>query len=141
MAAFVLTDGLVIVNGVTLSDHAFNITVEDTRTEVDITAFGATSKAITKGLGDASITIQFYQDFAAGKTHATLQPLIGSTTGVTVEVRATSAARSATNPAALLTALLTTYNMLQGGVTDTQGNNTTAVFKNSSQSGMTYPTS
>lgn len=140
MAIFVLTDGLVIVNGVTLSDHAFNITVEDNRTEVDITAFGATSKAITKGLGDASITIAFYQDFAAGKTHATLQPLIGSTTPVTVEVRPTSAARSATNPAAVISALLTTYNMLSGGVTDTQGNNTTAKFVNASQTGMTYPT-
>jgi hypothetical protein len=31
---------------------------------VDITAFGATSKAVTKGLGDAKITVQFFQDFA-----------------------------------------------------------------------------
>jgi hypothetical protein len=42
---------------------------------------------VTKGLGDATIEIEMFQDFAAGKTHATLQPLIGSTTGVTIEVR------------------------------------------------------
>src|SRR5882672_11045569 len=100
MAIFTLTDCFVQINGVTLSDHADSVTVTDTRDTVDITAFGATSKAVTKGLGDASIDIEMYQDFAAGKTHATLQPLIASTTGVTIEVRPTSGARSATNPAA-----------------------------------------
>ena len=138
MAIFAMTDGLVIVNGVTLSDHANEITVEDTRDEVDITAFGATSKAITKGLGDAKITVKFFQDFAAAKTHATLQPLISSTTGVAVEVRATSSARSATNPAALMTGLLMSYSMLDGAIGD--ASEITAEFVNSSQSGMTYPT-
>ena len=103
MAIFTLTDATIIVNSVTLSDHANSVTVEDTRDPVDITAFGATSKTMTKGLGDAKITIQFFQDFASAKVHATLQPLIGSTTGVAIEVRATSAGRSATNPAALMT--------------------------------------
>ena len=138
MAIFTLVDAHVIVNGVTLSDHANSVTVEDTRDEVDITAFGATSKAITKGLGDARITITFFQDFAGGKTHATLQPLIGSSTGVAIEVRATSAARSATNPAALMTGLLMTYNMLDGGVGE--ASEIEAEFVNSAQAGLTYPT-
>jgi len=138
MAIFAMTDGLVIVNGVTLSDHANEITVEDTRDEVDITAFGATSKAITKGLGDAKITVKFFQDFAAAKVHATLQPLISSSTGIAVEVRATSSARSATNPAALMTGLLMSYSMLDGAIGD--ASEITAEFVNSSQSGMTYPT-
>jgi len=138
MAIFTLTDAMIIVNGVTLSDHANSVTVTDTRDTVDITAFGATSKAITKGLGDAKIDVTFFQDFAGGKTHATLQPLIGSTTGVTIEVRPTSAIRSATNPAALMTGLLMNYNMVDGGV----GNASTikATFQNNSQTGMTYPT-
>lgn len=139
MAIFTLTDATVIINGVTLSDHADSVTVTDTRDSVDITAFGATSKAVTKGLGDATIDIEMYQDFAAGKTHATLQPLIGSTTGVTIEVRATSAARSATNPAALMTGLLMNYNMLAGGIG--QASKITATFQNSAQAGLTYPTS
>lgn len=139
MAIFAMTDALVIVNGVTLSDHANEVTVEDTRDTVDITAFGATSKAITKGLGDANIKVKFFQDFAAGKTHATLQPLIASSTGVTIEVRPTSAARSATNPAALMTGLLMNYNMLDGGVGD--ASEITATFMNSAQAGITYPTS
>lgn len=139
MAVFTLTDAFVSVNGVTLSDHANQVTVEDMRDQVDFTAFGATSKVYGKGLGDAKITIQFFQDFAASKVHATLQPLIGSTTPINVEVRATSAARSATNPAALMSALMFTYGMLQGSIGEASV--MTAEFQNGSQAGMTYPTS
>lgn len=139
MAIFTLTDATVIVNGVTLSDHANNVTVEDTRDAVDITAFGATSKATTKGLGDANITVNFFQDFAAGKVHATLQPLIASTTPITVEIRATSAARSATNPAALMSGLLMNYNMISGGIGE--ASQISAQFVNGASAGMTYPTS
>ena len=138
MAIFTLTDALVIVNGVTLSDHGNSVTVNDEREQVDVTAFGATSKAYQKGLGDASIVVTFFQDFAASKVHATLQPLISSSTPVNVEVRATSAARSSTNPAALLSALLFNYNMLDGSVGE--ASTTEATFVNASQTGMTYPT-
>jgi len=139
MAIFTLTDAYIAVNSVVLSDHANKVTIEDNRDAVDITAFGATSKAVTKGLGDAKITVTFFQDFASGKVHATLQPLVGSTTPVTIEVRATSSARSATNPAAVMSGLLMTYNMLDGGVGEASTIN--AEFQNGSQTGMTYPTS
>jgi hypothetical protein len=54
-------------------------------------------------------------------------------------VRATSAARSVTNPAALMTGLLTNYSMLDGSIGEPSMIN--ATFKNASQAGMTYPTS
>jgi hypothetical protein len=138
MAIFTLVDCFVSINGVTLSDHADSVTVTDTRDVVDITAFGATSKVVTKGLGDASISIEMFQDFAAGKTHATLQPLIGSSTPVTIEVRPTSGARSATNPAAVMSALLFNYSFLAGGIGE--ASKITAEFSNASQAGVTYPT-
>lgn len=138
MAIFTLVDAFISVNSVTLSDHGNKVTIEDNRDSVDITAFGATSKSVTKGLGDAKITITFFQDFAAGKTHATLQPLIASTTPVPVEIRATSGARSVTNPAALMQGLLMTYNMLDGSVGE--ATQISAEFNNGAQAGMTYPT-
>jgi hypothetical protein len=138
MAINVLTDAMVIINGVTLSDHANSVQVNDSRDPVDITAFGATNKAVTKGLGDASITVDFFQDFAAGKTHATLQPLIGSSTGIVIEVRPTSGGRSATNPAWVMTGLLMNYNMLAGGVGE--ASTISAEFVNSSQTGVQYLT-
>ena len=92
MAIQVLTDAYVVVNGVTLSDHANQVTVEDTRDSVDVTAFGASNKAYAKGLGDAKITVNFLQDFAASKVHATLQPLIGSSSITPPRIGATGGA-------------------------------------------------
>jgi hypothetical protein len=139
MALFTLTDAYISINGVTLSDHAKSVTVNDNREVKDFTAFGATSKVVGKGLGDATITVEFFQDFAAAKTHATLQPLIASTTPFTVEVRPTSAARSATNPAAVMSALLFDYTFVDGSVGDES--TMTATFQNASAAGVTYPTS
>jgi hypothetical protein len=138
MAITPLTDAFVAVNGVTLSDHANQVTTNDNRNPVDITAFGATNIAVTKGLGDASVSITFFQDFAASKTHATLQPLIASSTPVTVEVRNTSGARSATNPAFLMSGLLMNYQMIDGSVGE--ASTITAELVNGSQTGVTYPT-
>lgn len=139
MAIFTLVDVYISINSVVLSDHGNKVTVTDTRTSVDITAFGATNKAVTKGLGDATIAIDFFQDFAAAKIHATLQPLIGSTTPVPIEIRPTSGARSATNPAALMQGLLMSYNMLDGSIG--AASSMSVSFENGSQAGMTYPTS
>ena len=47
MAISVLTDAMVIVNGVTLSDHANQVTIEDTRDTVDITNAGGSSDTVT----------------------------------------------------------------------------------------------
>lgn len=138
MSIFVLTDAFISINGVTLSDHARSVTVEDMRDQVDITAFGATNKTYGKGLGDGKFTVEFYQDFAAAKTHATLQPLISSTTPFTVEVRGTSGARSATNPGIVMTALLFNYNPLSGSIGD--ASTFSAEFQNAAQGGITYPT-
>lgn len=134
------TTGFALVNGVDLSDHVRSITTEDSKSAVDVTAMGATNTQTSKGLGDAKISIEFFQDFTAGKVHATLQPLIQSTTPVAVEVRQSTAARSATNPAHLLTgAFLMTYGGLDGGVNDALV--IKAEFVNApGGTGMTYPT-
>ena len=138
MAITVLTNAQVLINAVDLSDHVSKVTLEDNRDPVDITAMGAVNKAVTKGLGDGKATIDFFADFAAGKVHATLQPLIGSSTGVAIEVRPVLAGRSTTNPAFLMTGLLMNYNMLDGSVGE--ASKISAEFVNASQSGITYPT-
>jgi hypothetical protein len=138
MAIGASTNAQVFINAVDVSDHVKKVTVEDSRDSVDITAMGATSKAVTKGLGDAKITIDLYQDFAASKTHATLQPLIGSSTPVNVEVRPVNGGRSATNPAALMSGLLMSYTFLDASVGD--ASEISAEFVNGAQAGMTYPT-
>jgi hypothetical protein len=138
VAITVLTNAQVFINGVDLSDHVSKVTLTDNRTPVDVTAFGAVNLAVTKGLGDAKVALDMFQDFAAAKVHATLQPLIGSSTGIVIEVRPVNGARSVTNPAFLMTGLLMNYPMLDGKVGD--ASSVTYEFQNSSQSGVTYPT-
>lgn len=140
MATFALNDATVIVNGVTLSDHANSVTATDNRAQLDATTFGAGANIYRKGLGDATIEVNFFNDFAGGSVYATLQPLIGSSSTIAVEVRATSAARSATNPGILLSqAMLFTFQPLSGSMGQMVG--LTATFQNAGSAGMTYPTS
>ena len=136
MAVFVALDCSISINGVDLSDHARKATLVDQREKLDITAFGATSKVYTKGLGDATATIEFYQDFAAGEVHATLQPLIASSTPVTLIAKPTSAAISATNPGWTISAMLFDYNMLDASVGQPATMN--VEFANASQAGVVY---
>jgi len=141
MAISVFTNAMVLVNAVDLSDHASKVTCKDDRASVDVTAMGSSYIQETKGLGTAEIDIDFFQDFATSKVHQTLQPLIGSTTPIAVEIRPVNAARSATNPAFLLSgALLFTYSGLDSKVGDATA--ISATFKNApGGTGMTYPTS
>jgi hypothetical protein len=141
MASFTLTNCMVLIGGTDLSDRVRSVTISDDRDKVENTTMGATANSYAKGLGDASIKIGFVQDLATGKVHATLQPLIGSTTTTTVEVRAVNAARSATNPAFLLSnALMFNYTPLDGSIGDLS--EMEVEFSNASGSGgMSYPTS
>ena len=140
MAITTYTNFYVLINAVDLSDHVSKVVVNDVRAQVDITAMGALFTTLTKGLGDGKISVDFFQDYAAAKVQATLQPLIGSTTPFAVELRPVNAARSATNPAVLMAnALLLDYNSVNAKVGDAI--NFTADFINAGGAGITYPTS
>ena len=130
MAKHVLTNAEVLVNAVDLSDHVSSITIETSRPEVDVTAMGATNQEFIPGLGDATVTINFFQDFAAAKTHATLQPLSSTSTPFK------AGAISATNPQIQMSALLYTYNPLAATVGE--ANQFEATFRNASQTGVVY---
>ena len=141
MAIIVFTNALVLVNSVDLSNHCSKVTTTDLRAEIDVSAMGSGYVQVTKGLGNAEIVLEFLQDFASSSVHQTLQPLVGSTTPIAVEVRPVNAARSATNPAILLASgLMFTYAGLDSQVGDAA--KISATFKNApGGTGMTYPTS
>ena len=96
MAVLVLTDADITVNGVVLSDRANSVTLNYEIDSVETTAFGSVGHKFTGGLQNNSCDIEFMQDFAAAEVEATIYPLVGTTT--TVTVRGTSGATSATNP-------------------------------------------
>jgi hypothetical protein len=139
VAVLVITNGFALVNAVDLSNHVEKITVVDSADKLEITAMGATNKSYAKGLGDASITLDFFQDYAAASVYATLQPLKASTTPINVEVRPVNAARSTTNPAFVLAnALMYTWQPLDAAVNTVV--KMSVVFENATNTGLTYLT-
>ena len=96
MAVLVLTDADITVNGVVLSDKANSVTLNYEIDSVEVTSFGSVGHKFTGGLQNNSCDIEFMQDFAAAEVEATIFPLVGTTT--TVTVRGSSTATSATNP-------------------------------------------
>ena len=95
MAQIVLTNADITVNGVVLSDRANSVELNYEIESVEVTAFG-TNRSFVGGLQNNTITIEFMQDFAAAETEATIFPLVGQQTSVTV--RPSAASTSATNP-------------------------------------------
>lgn len=116
MANFVLTDASVVVNSVDLSDQVRQVTLTVEADVQENTAMGDTFRSRLGGLKDWSVEIEFNQDFAASEVDATLWPLIGTVT--TVTIKPTSGAVSATNPSFSGSAILSEYPPLDGSVGD-----------------------
>jgi hypothetical protein len=140
MAKFVLRDAYVAINGTAYSDHASSCTIEDKADEIDVSSFGpAGYREIAQGLRDATITVEFFADFAASAVNAALQPLYEGGGTFSLEVRPTSGTRSVSNPAALMTARLYNYAGFTGKVGEAAV--TEAIFRNGSTAGLTWATS
>ncbi len=86
------------VGGTDLSDHVHAIEVQMNVADVDLTAMGATSQQHGAGLRDDRIIVTFYQDFASSKVDATLNTLLGSSTGATIIAYANGTTATATAP-------------------------------------------
>src|SRR5690242_12529952 len=79
------------------------------------TAFGGGGfRSRVAGLKDAKLDITWNQDFAAAQVDALIWPLLGTTT--TFEIRPTSGARSATNPAYTGSVVVSQYTPLDAKV-------------------------
>lgn len=140
MAKYVHKDAYIAVNGTALSDHASSLTIEDSADEVDFTAFSTAGyREIGPGLKDATVSVTFFQDFAANSVHAILQPLYQSGGTFALEVRPTSSAVSATNPKATMTARLFSYAGFGGAVGD--ASTFEASFRNAGTAGLVWGTS
>jgi len=115
MAKIVLTNALVTVNTVDLSDSVSSITLNSSIDVIETTGFSSTeARTRVGGLADNSISLEFHQDYASGEVETTIFPLIGDTTVVTV--KAVNAATSATNPLYTMTCLVSEWTPLNGAV-------------------------
>jgi hypothetical protein len=116
VAVFLNNGVSVTVNSVDLSDHVTAVTINRSFDELDVTAMGDSGYKRVKGLESSSITIDFLNDTATGEVLQTLQAAWG--TNVTVVVKQTSAAVSATNPSYTMTCLINNTTDINGSVAD-----------------------
>lgn len=116
MAKFVATDYAITIGTANFSTSIAAVTLDISTDEQETTAFGDTYRTRIAGLRDASLTIDFHQDFGAGAVDATLFPLLGS--AVSFSIKPTSGTVTATNPSYSGTALVTQYQPFAGSVGD-----------------------
>ncbi|MGA9851841.1 MAG: radical SAM protein [Gammaproteobacteria bacterium] len=114
MPGIVLDNAQVLIDSVDLSAYVKQVSISYKAGALDNTAMGDTTKSSMGGLLDWSMSIDFFQDFGSETVDATLFPLIGTTT--TIDVKAVSGARSATNPSFTGTCLVESYEPLSGSV-------------------------
>jgi hypothetical protein len=115
MSKIVLTDAEIIINSVGLSDLSNSVTINYEVDSVEVTAFGDTGHNFTGGLRNLSVEVALMQDYANGKTEATIYPLVGTTT--TLVIKPTSGLDSPTNPRYTITgAFLASHTPVAGAV-------------------------
>lgn len=116
MSKFVATDYKIEIGGTDFSSSIAAATLEISADEQETTAFGADYRTRIAGLKDASLTLDFHQDFGASSVDATLFPLLG--TSVAWTITPTSDPVSATNPAYSGNAIVTSYSPFSSSVGD-----------------------
>ena len=116
MAVYMSNGVVVTLNSVVLSDHVTSATINRIFEELEVTAMGDGSRKYTKGLETSTVALDFLSDTAASNVNATLQAAWGTT--VTLTLKQTSAAVSATNPLYSTTVLVNNTTDINGAVGD-----------------------
>ena len=100
---------------VDISDHVSSATLTQNFDELEITALGDLSHKFAKGLEASTLTLDFFNDFAASQITTLLQTNYGTTvTAVLIPVKGTAV--SATNPLYTVSILINNLTPINGDV-------------------------
>lgn len=127
MARKVITNAVVQINGVDLSNHVESVTLTWSLTDVDVTAMGDGGKFHLAGLQDDKFTVTFWQDHAAASVGPTLDALFQGGTAVAFKLGDGGTVFSATNPSYSGSALAIDQTPIAGKVGDGQQNSVSFV--------------
>lgn len=86
MAKFVGRNLRVKVGTVDLTSNIAAVTINETVDEIETTAFNQAARTRIGGLVDASVTLDFHQDYGTGSVYDTIGSVFGGTANVTVLV-------------------------------------------------------
>jgi hypothetical protein len=139
MAKFVLAHPKIDVNGTNIENKASSLEINTEFDEVELTSFSSNYREFGQGLGDATWTVDFFQDYASGSVDAILWPLSQSGGTFLIKASAGSQAVSATNPMYSMTARLFSYAPIAGAVGE--ASTTSVTFRNAGTAGLTRATS
>lgn len=100
---------------VDISDHVSSATLTQNFDELEITALGDLSHKFAKGLEASTLSLDFFNDFAASQITTLLQTNYGTTvTAVLIPVKGTAV--SATNPLYTVSILINNLTPINGDV-------------------------
>jgi hypothetical protein len=116
VAKFSAVDYEITIDTVDFSDSLAAVTLDISKEQLEVTSFGDTARTYIAGLGDASVTLSFHQDFAASAVDATLHAALG--TEIAVVIKPTSGAVGAGNPSYSFNALVTQITPFSSNVGD-----------------------
>lgn len=98
-----------------ISDHVSSATLTQNFDELEITALGDLSHKFVKGLEASTLSLDFFNDFAASQITTLLQTNYGTTvTAVLIPVKGTAV--SATNPLYTVSILINNLTPINGDV-------------------------
>jgi len=108
MAKFITKDYSVTLDDVDFSSSIAAVTLEETVETQETTSFGDGSRTRISGLKDATLSIDFHQDFGASSIDETFHEKLGEQ--ISFEIKPTSGAIAADNPAYSGNLIVTTYS-------------------------------
>jgi hypothetical protein len=118
MASVYLSNPVVTINGVNLTDQCTSATVNYVYEQLETTAFGDSARkyggAAITSLQNNSIEVELYQSYAASETEATIFGLVGIQT--TVVIKASDTTVSATNPSYTMTGYLESHTPINASL-------------------------
>jgi hypothetical protein len=120
MAKFVGKNTRVKVGDVDLTSSIASVTLNQTVNEIESTGFGSAAVQRIAGLQDASVTIDFHQDYASGSVAETVGSVFGGTAEVKI-LAGTALAQStasATAPLYSVTVLCSQQDLVNSQVGD-----------------------
>jgi hypothetical protein len=118
MAAFVIKNPFVEIDGVDQSDHVRSVTVSMKAADVDQTASGDDGQTRLQGLRDDSFEFTFKADEANGDLNEQLYELFDAGTAFEVRVAKAGSVISSSNPAYAGTVVPTDWTPLDGSIGD-----------------------
>lgn len=135
----ILKKPVITVDGTNFTKRVSQVDIDLPDDEVDVSTFGTEFKETEMGLRDASMTLSFFQDFAAAMVDAVLWPIKAASKKFIVKVQPKEGEPSATNPCFVMGGKLFNYKPISGSVGE--ASTTEPVIKNITNQGVVRCTS